>query len=284
MGKTEVEEPPRGTPWDNALRDAPLVFLDLEMTGLRPAVDRVIEVCAQRVRGDKLEASLTTLVRPDDGAYGNAHVHGIEREALTSAPTFAEIAKDLLDVIGEGILVAHAAEWDVTFLEAELTRTGKPQRFPFFLDTLVMSRRAFVLPSHGLEALSASLGIERKRAHRAADDVLAMREVFRRVVTALTPDTPRDLWHVRIGQRHARPAVVAAAQAAVNLGKPVKLRYRPAHRGPEDLFFYITSVRTDLDPPRVLGYLHPSRSRRELRADRILQIEPIVPSGDEPRK
>ncbi len=284
MGKTEVEEPPRGFPWDNPLRDAPLVFLDLEMTGLRPAVDRVIEVCAERVRGDKLEASLTTLVRPDDGAYGNAHVHGIEREALASAPTFAEIAKDLLDVIDDGILVAHAAEWDVTFLEAELTRTGKPQRFPFFLDTLVMSRRAFVLPSHGLEALSASLGIERQRAHRAGDDVYAMREVFRRIVTALTPDTARDLWHVRIGQRHARPAVVEAAQAAVDLGKPVKLRYRPAHRGPEDLLFCITSVRTDLDPPRVLGYLHPSRSRRELRADRILQIEPIVPSDDEPRK
>jgi len=284
MGKTQVEEPPRGSPWDNALRDAPLVFLDLEMTGLRPAIDRVIEVCAERVRGDKLEAALTTLVRPDDGAYGNAHVHGIEREALATAPTFAEIAKDLLDVIDEGILVAHAAEWDVTFLEAELSRAAERRRFPFFLDTLVLSRRAFVLPNHGLEALCASLGIERQRAHRAEDDVRALREVFQRVVTMLTPDTPRDLWHVRIGQRHARPAVVAAAQAAVELGKPVQVRYRSAHRGPEDFFFCITSVRTDLDPPHVLGYLHPSRSRRELRADRILQIEPLVPSSDEPRK
>ena len=284
MGKTEVEEPPQGSPWDNPLSDAPLVFLDLEMTGLRPATDRVIEVCAERVRGDKLEASLTTLVRPEDGAYGNAHVHGIEREALASAPTFAEIAKDLLAVIEGGILVAHAAEWDVTFLEAELARAGIPRRFPFFLDTLVMSRRAFVLPSHGLEALTTHLGIERQRAHRAEDDVRAMREVFRRVVTSLTPDTPRDLWHVRIGQRHARPAVVEAAQAAVDLGKPVRLRYRPAHRGPEDLLFCVTSVRTDLDPPRVLGYLHPSRSRRELRADRILHIEPMAPSSDEPRK
>lgn len=284
MGKTEVEEPPVGSPWDNPLSDAPLVFLDLEMTGLRPAVDRVIEVCAERVRGDKLEASLTTLVRPDDGAYGNVHVHGIEQRDLASAPTFAEIAQDLLNVVEGGILVAHAAEWDVTFLEAELARVGLPRRFPFFLDTLVMSRRAFVLPSHGLEALSAALGIERQRAHRAEDDVRVMREVFRRVVTALTPDTPRDLWHVRIGQRHARPAVVEAARAAVDLGKPVRLRYRPAHRGPEDLLFHVTSVRTDLDPPRVLGYLLPSRSRRELRADRILHIEPLGPSSDEPRK
>jgi DNA polymerase III subunit epsilon len=284
MSTTEVEQPPRGSPWDNPLSDAPLVFLDLEMTGLRPAVDRVIEICAERVRGDKLEAALTTLVRPDDGAYGNAHVHGIAREDLAKAPTFKEIVPELLRVIEGGILVAHAAEWDVNFLEAELVRAGRTERFPFFLDTLVMSRRAFVLPSHGLEALTSALGIVRERAHRAEDDVHTMREVFRRVVTALTPDTPRDLWHVRVGQRYARPAIVEAARAALELGKPVRLRYRPAHRGPEDFFFCVTGLRTDLDPPRVLGYLHPSRSRRELRADRILQIDPSVPSSDEPRK
>jgi len=284
MGKIEVEEPPQGSPWDNPLRDAPLVFLDLEMTGLRPATDRVIEICAERVRGDKLEAALTTLVRPEDGTFGNGHVHGIAQEDLAGAPTFAQIVPELLRVIDGGILVAHAAEWDVTFLESELARAGQPQRFPFFLDTLVMSRRAFVLPSHGLEALCSALGIVRQRAHRAEDDVHTMREVFQRVVTALTPDTPRDLWHVRVGQRHARPAIVEAAQAALELGKPVRLRYRPAHRGPEELFFCVTGLRTDLDPPRVLGYLHPSRSRRELRADRILQIDPHVPSSDEPRK
>jgi DNA polymerase-3 subunit epsilon len=43
----------------------------------------------------------------------------------------------------------------------------------------------------------------------------------------------------------------------------------------------ITDVRTDLDPPRVLGYLLPSRSRRELRADRILAIEAIPEQGDD---
>lgn len=284
MSRIEVAEPPRGSPWDDPLRDAPLVFIDLEMTGLKPAVDRVIEVCVERVRGDKLEASLTTLVRPEDGAFGNAHVHGIERDELSSAPTFAEIAPDLLSVIGPGILVAHAAEWDVSFLEAELLRSGQSRSFPHFLDTLVLSRRAFVLPSHGLEALSTSLGIERARAHRAQDDVRTLREVFRHVVDRLTPDTPRDLWHVRIGQRHARPAVLEAAQIALGVGKPVRLRYRPAHRGPEDLLFCVTAVRTDLDPPRVLGYLHPSRSRRELRADRILHIDPVVPSGDEAGK
>ncbi|MDI1431513.1 MULTISPECIES: 3'-5' exonuclease [Polyangium] len=273
MATAEAAGPPRGSPWDDPIDEAPLVFLDLEMTGLRPASDRVIELCAERTRGGRVEASLTTLVRPDDGVFGNAHVHGIQREDLTHAPTFAEITDKLLAVCAGGILVAHAASWDVTFLEAELARVNRPERFPFFLDTLVLSRRAFALPTHALGSLCASLGVAQARAHRAEDDVHALREIWKKIRDVLAPATPRDLWHVRIGQRYARPAIVAAAVAAAEIGRPVRLRYRPAHRGPEDLEFCVTSVRTDLDPPRVLGYLLPSRSRRELRADRILLIE-----------
>jgi DNA polymerase-3 subunit epsilon len=94
------------------------------------------------------------------------------------------------------------------------------------------------------------------------------------VIAVLAPRTPRDLWHVRVGQRHARPQVMDAAHAALERNAPVTVRYRPAHRAPEELLFQITGIRTDLDPPRVLGYLLPSRSRRELRADRILAIDP----------
>lgn len=272
--------PPPGSPWDDPIDEAPLVFLDLEMTGLRPASDRVIELCAERVRGDRVEASLTTLVRPDDGAFGNAHVHGIQPEDLAHAPTFAEITDELLAVCDGGILVAHAASWDVTFLEAELSRVKRPERFPFFLDTLILSRRAFALPTHALGSLCASLGVAQSRAHRAEDDVHVLREIWKKIREVLAPNTPRDLWHVRIGQRYARPAIVAAAVAAAEIGRPVRLRYRPAHRGPEDLEFCVTGVRTDLDPPRVLGYLLPSRSRRELRADRILLIEAPPGSGE----
>jgi DNA polymerase-3 subunit epsilon len=50
--------------------------------------------------------------------------------------------------------------------------------------------------------------------------------------------------------------------------------YRATRRAPEPLTIVISEVRSDLDPPRVLGYLLPGRGRRELRADRILKVEP----------
>lgn len=273
-------EPPAGSPWDDPIDAAPLVFLDLEMTGLRPADDRVIEICAERVRGGVVEDAVATLVRPESGAHGNVHVHGIREEELAAAPTFAAIAEHVERVLDGGIVVAHAAEWDVAFLEAELARAGRPRRIPFYLDTLTLSRRALALPSHALGALCKELGIDPGRAHRAADDVRSLRAIFAHVRGVLSPRTARDLWHVRVGRRVARPDLVAKAVHAAERGVPVVIRYRAARRPPEELLFQVTSVRTDLDPPRVLGYLLVTRSRRELRADRILAIDPApAPPG-----
>jgi len=272
--RTPPTEPPPGSPWDEPLAWAPLAFVDLEMTGLDPRRDQVLEVCIERVRGAHVEQTVVSLVRPEGGAFGNAHIHGIAPAEVAAAPTFAELAPRVEAALEGAVVVAHAAAWDVAFLEAELARSGRPRRFAHYLDTLTLSRRAFALPSHRLDALCGSFGIPRGQAHRAASDVAALRAVFAKVIEVLSPRTLRDLWHVRVGQGRARPDLVAAALEALDRQAPVAVRYRPARRPPEELVFCVTGVRTDLDPPRVLGYLLPSRGRRELRADRILAIGP----------
>jgi len=60
----------------------------------------------------------------------------------------------------------------------------------------------------------------------------------------------------------------------VEHGAPVVITYRPARRAPEALSMVLLEVRSDLDPPRVVGYQLPGRGRRQLRADRILRVEP----------
>jgi DNA polymerase-3 subunit epsilon len=97
-------------------------------------------------------------------------------------------------------------------------------------------------------------------------------------MVVLSPKSARDLWQVRIAERVARESIVLACQEAVQRGLPVEVSYRPSKKGAQALQMVLTQVRTDLDPPRVLGYLLPGRGRRELRADRILRVEP-VPAG-----
>lgn len=267
--------PPPGPPWDLPVAEAPLTFVDLEMTGLDADNDRVVEVCVERWVGSKLESKVTSLVRPPERIGGAAHVHGIDAAALEGAPAFSELAGDIQEALKGAALVAHAAEWDVRFLGAEMARARRKFEVPHYLDTLVLARRAFALRSYSLDSLCVSLGIERGQAHRAASDVAAMRRLFERCVALLAPVSVRDLWEVRIAERRAREAIVLACASAVEHAAPVHVTYRPARRAPEVVSMVITDVRSDLDPPRVMGYQLPSRGRRELRADRILRVEAI---------
>jgi DNA polymerase-3 subunit epsilon len=244
------------------------------MTGLDAGRDRVVEVCIDRVERGERKAFVCALVDPGERVGGAAHVHGIDAAALAGAPRFEAIAHDVVAALDGAILVAHAAVWDVRFLAAELKRAGVAARIDHWLDTLVLARRAFAFHSYSLDALCRELVIDRGQAHRAESDVRALRAVFDRCVALLAPVSARDLWEVRIGERRARQAIVDACEAAVEHAGPVLVTYRAARRGPEPLTMVLLEVRSDLDPPRVVGYQLPGRGRRQLRADRILRIEP----------
>jgi DNA polymerase-3 subunit epsilon len=275
-----ADEPPSGAPWDLPLVEAPLAFVDLEMTGLDPNIDRVIEVCIVRTRGNKMEDSLETLVNPGKDVRFGTDVHGIGPQLLVDAPPFSNIAPRVLSLLDGAVLVAHGASWDVAFLEAELARLGQAVRIPFYLDTLILARRALRSESHALGALAAKLGIPRGVAHRAGDDVRVLRELFEQLVADLSPQSVRDLWHVRIAERHARPEIVERCLALAGTGEVARITYRPSHKPPSTFDAIVTQVRTDLDPPRVLGYSLPGRGRFDLRADRILSID-APPKKDE---
>jgi len=261
-----------GSPWDLPLAEAPLAFVDLEMTGLDPRSDRVIEICVVRRRGAGIEESLETLVNPGPHAQFQTDVHGLSPALLVTAPAFAEVADRVLALLAGAVLIAHGAWWDVTFLEAEFARLGRPVRFPSYLDTLILARRALRADSHSLEALAQRLGIARLAAHRAGDDVRVLCDLFDKLVIELAPQSARDLWHVRVAQRHARPEIVERCLALAGTQEIAWITYRPSHREPRSFEAIITQVRTDLDPPRVLGYSLPGRGRFDLRADRVLAI------------
>jgi DNA polymerase III subunit epsilon len=277
LGRTR-ESPPPGPPWDAPLADAPLLFVDLEMTGLDPARDSIVQICLERVVGEATIDRLCSFVRPEVAAGAGMAIHGIGEAELAAAPPIGELAERIVDLLHGAVLVGHAVSNDAAFLEAELGRVGRAWKSGPYLDTLALARRALSLPSHRLGALAQALGIAHA-AHRADEDVRVTRAIFGRVTGVLGATTPRALWEISTSPRRARPEVIEAAQRAAALGQPARLRYRPCGRPPQELCFHVTAVRTDLDPPVVLGYLDPGRGRRELRADRILSLEII---GHEP--
>jgi len=174
---------------DLRLRDVPLVFLDLETTGLDLyGEDRICEVGLQRVANGLVEAELDSLVDPQRPL--NAHAFGVNRidpEQLASAPRFGDLADALVGAFAGAAVVAHNAPFDVGFLQSELERVGRAPLASPVLDTLALARR--LLPrrrSYSLAALAVDLGAP-PPTHRAMADVLALRVVFDHLVGLLEP-------------------------------------------------------------------------------------------------
>lgn len=267
--------------WDAPLAEAPLCFVDLEMTGLDATEDRVCEVCLVRTRGATELDRLSSLVLPDVRVGENAGIHGLDAAALRGAPDFGALLPRIVELTADAILVGHAVDHDAAFLEAEAGRRGVALDLSCRLDTLPLSRRCLFLPSHRLSAVASALGMPFDGHHRATADAEATMRVFFALAGMLAARTPRDLNDVKIGQRVVREDIVALCVAAEASGERVVVRYRPARRAAEEAVMVITAVLTDLDPPRVMGYLALGRSRRELRADRILAISPYLPRSSE---
>jgi DNA polymerase-3 subunit epsilon len=262
------------------LEQARLVFLDLELTGLDPAIDRVIEVGAELVIGGELRARLETLVRPEDGRFGNERIHGIREADLRCAPTFAELWPTLAPLLDGAVLVAHGASFDAEFLRREVGRLGHPVQLDCFLDTLPVSRRVFPGERHSLVELARRLSLPERGLHRVGGDVATLRDLFAALCAKATPATARQLFELGRARRGPSAATLDLLRAAAASGEPVLVTHRRAAKPTLEVELVLTAVPEDVlgvEPVRPLeltGYVLPSRGRVAIRLDRIVAARP----------
>lgn len=101
------------------------VLLDLETTGATPLKDRITEIALIRYEGEKEVARWQTLVNPEVPISSFIQqLTGISNEMVANAPTFKQIAGELLDYLQDTVLCAHNARFDHGFLKNEFKRIG----------------------------------------------------------------------------------------------------------------------------------------------------------------
>ena len=179
----------RSEPSNSAfLRELEFVVLDVEAAHERKMPARIIEIGAYRVRSGEVLDQFETLVYPEISVPKFlANLTGISDEMLTSAPRFADIARPFLDFIGDSVLVAHNANFDLPLLNREINRVFAGHRLRnAHLCTVDLARRLVPqLESHRLDSVAAHFQVGIPRRHRAADDALATARVFLRLLDYL---------------------------------------------------------------------------------------------------
>ena len=155
--------------------------LDVETTGLDAMNCRILEIAVVQVDGGLITAEWSTLVDPGTADVGPTRVHGITPEDLVGAPSFGQVAGDLLELLTDRIPVAHNAPFDVSFLNTEWrisqgTRDSLLDARRHTFDTLDFARR-LGMPGK-LGDLAKSVGVDLSHAHRALDDTRALAEIL----------------------------------------------------------------------------------------------------------
>lgn len=206
------------------LHTLPFVVVDVETTGGQPGgSDRVTEVAAVHVDGDRIELAFHSLINPGRSIpWHITQLTGIDDAMVRGAPRFEEIAGELAAHLMGRVFVAHNARFDFGFLDAEFGRVA-----PLPLGTIVthqlctvrLARRLLAhLPRRNLDAVSAHYGVSITDRHRASGDALATAEVLRGLLEDASKrgvHTWADL-DVLLGARTARAKRLRAFPSATD--------------------------------------------------------------------
>ncbi|MDI6836609.1 MAG: DNA polymerase III subunit epsilon [Rhizobiaceae bacterium] len=159
------------------------IVFDTETTGLESKVDRVIEIGGiELLNHFPTGRSFHVYINPGDRkVHPDAlAVHGISDDFLKDKPHFAEIVEELLEFFDGARWIAHNANFDIGFMNAEFDRLDRPPVPPdMVIDTLALARRKHPMGPNSLDALCRRYGVD--NSHRAKHGALLDAELLAEV-------------------------------------------------------------------------------------------------------
>lgn len=198
------------------------IIFDTETTGLSfSGGDRMVEIgCVEMVNRVETGRTFHAYFHPDRAMPVEAfRVHGLSDAFLSDKPRFHERIDDLLEFLGDAMLIAHNASFDFGFLNGELGRIGREIiSLDRMVDTVAMARQRHPGAKHSLDALCTRYGID--RSHRVMHGALLDAQLLAQVYVELTGGRQIGLSLVV-----EEESVVTVADAAPRASQPRPMRH-----------------------------------------------------------
>lgn len=174
-----------GTP----LADVTFCVIDLETTGGSAEDDRITEIGAVKYRAGECLGTFQTLVNPGRAIPPYITVlTGITESMVMPAPPIEAVLPSLTHFVGDAVIVAHNARFDVGFLNAALIRADRDPLTNRVLDTVPLARRLVrdEVPDCKLSTLASRLRLGHQPNHRALDDALTTGDLLHFLIERAT--------------------------------------------------------------------------------------------------
>ena len=186
------------------------LVIDTETTGLDPQDGhRLVEIAAIELLNHlPTGKSFHHYVNPErDVPEAAQAVHGLTAEFLAPYPVFAAIAPEFLEFLGSDALVIHNAEFDLAFINAELSRVGLAPLSGAVIDTLLLARRKYPGQPANLDALCRRFAIDlsEREKHGALIDGELLAAVYLELIGGRQPGLDLTAARGVTALRHAAP-------------------------------------------------------------------------------
>ena len=164
--------------------------LDFETTGVSGKKNRVIEIGIVHVKNLEIVDSYQSFINPGMLVpYYITKITGITDADVQDAPYFEDVTSEVVDFIGDSVLVAHNLPFDYSFLKHEFIRADTFLPKMESLCTLKLARKMYPeLKSKSLGNLVKYFGIKHKDVHRALGDAMVTAKLLIKMITQLKED------------------------------------------------------------------------------------------------
>lgn len=166
--------------------DETFVVFDIETTGFSPVKNRIIEIGAVKVEQGVITDRYAAFVNPDVPIpFEIEKLTGINDETVMQAPMIETVLPEFLQFCEGTVLVAHNANFDMSFILENARRLQLPAEFTY-VDTVGIAR--ILLPhqaKHTLDAVAKTMQVSLQNHHRAVDDAAATAEIFVKFIPML---------------------------------------------------------------------------------------------------
>lgn len=156
------------------------ISLDLEMTGLNPKIDKILEIGAVKVVDGNIIEEYDRLINPGVGIDERiTDITGIDREMVKDCPYIEDVLPEFIDFCEDYVIIGHNLSFDYAFLKKNAVNIGLSYD-KYGIDTLKIARSCLMdLGSKSLENLCRHFGIEDKNHHRALNDAYVTHKFYR---------------------------------------------------------------------------------------------------------
>ena len=154
------------------LDDTTFCVLDLETTGFSFRTEKITEIGIMKVKNGEVIDEFSCFVNPEKPIPPRVvEVTNITDEMVKDAETIDKVMPKLLEFVGDSVLVAHNADFDIGFLKHNCAELGY-KLDNTYIDTLRLAKQLFpTYKKYKLGIIAENLGIKVEVAHRALDDV-----------------------------------------------------------------------------------------------------------------